>query len=220
MIRRVGTFSLARYDIGEQGNAGIGGVHDQVVIGHVFEVGDKGGLLEFAAALAAQAVADAPEKGILAEAVEVGAEVGGAGREVTDGADHDFILGGHVEDPLVVLQQAAALDLDRADDAKGFDDGAVTVRERGLVHHGVGRVVLAGVSHAARAEGIEEVDVGVDDRDRVGGRHDRPGGRGRGRGLRGGLGLKGVGQAGGGKGGGGAEEGAAGDTVFHVRAPY
>ncbi len=65
-------------------------------------------------------------------------EFGFAGFKVTDEANNDRIVLGKVKHPLIVFEQCACFDDNRARDPKRFDDLLESIRECSLVEHRLG----------------------------------------------------------------------------------
>src|ERR1700690_603088 len=148
------------HDVGQKRHARVRRVQHQVGVGQGLQVGDELRLVELRARVPSQPVADPAEERVLVETLEIRPEVGRAGHQVPDGAHHDVVLARDIEHPLVVLEPAAALDLNGANDAQRLADGAVARRQRRLVQYGDLRV---GPWRALGTERIEQMDVGVDD---------------------------------------------------------
>src|SRR2546430_14953284 len=87
-----------------------------------------------------------------------------AGLQVSDHADDDGFVSRYGKDPFVVGRPGAALDSDRADDAVGSGQLSVAIRQRALVD----RTVLWRPRDTLRTRNIEQVNVGVDNRNSFG----------------------------------------------------
>ena len=87
------------------------------------------------------------------------------GFQVSNRADDDRVLCGHVQDPLIVLQPGARFDLDGAHDAETFGNFAISAGQSRLVEYGV---PLVGPRYALGTGRIEEMNVRIEDRDRYG----------------------------------------------------
>ena len=81
----------------------------------------------------------------------------------------------HLEHPQVVFHPGARFDLHGADDAERRCQRAIARRQRGLRRSGSRS---AGIGCALRARRVEEMDMGVDDRNRCGRLHGQRLGRG------------------------------------------
>ena len=150
----------------EQRHARIRRVQHEVGLGESFEAADEvrvRGLLRDVASPEVS-VADAAKQRVLVVALEVLGELGLVRLEIADHADDDRILLRDLEDPQVVLDPRARLDLDRADDAERDRELPIAFRVGCDAWH-AGRT---GVRRALRAIRVEQVNVRVDDRDRRG----------------------------------------------------
>src|SRR5258706_3524720 len=86
--------------------------------------------------------------------------------EVAHGADDDRVLGGGVENPLVVLQPGATLNLNRTYDAEPIYDLPIPVWQGGLVES---CIILVRPGDALRSARVEKMYLGVNDRHGAGG---------------------------------------------------
>src|SRR4029077_14454930 len=80
-------------------------------------------------------VADAAKQRVLVVALEVLGELGLVGLEIAQHADDDRIFLRDLEDPQVVLDPRARLDLDRADDAEWDRELPIPLRVRCQAWH-------------------------------------------------------------------------------------
>ena len=202
---QIGNAVAHAHDIGQQRHAGIRRVQNQIGVGQGLEVGDKFRPVKFPAALPAQPVTNPAKERIFAEPVEIGFEIGRAGRQMSNGSHHDVVLGRDIQHPLVVFEQGAALDFNRSHDAQRLGDGTVSLRQGSLVEN---CVCAVGPGRASGPKRIVKVNVRVNDRNSSG----RSCGGSRSLGCK--RAIQSAGQRGPGK-CGGAKKPAAGNFMLH-----
>ncbi len=102
-------------------------IEGQSRIGECLKVGHDLRLLEQLLHVPAPEIrkADADIERVLVQPGEMLAEIRMAGKQVADLAHHDRLLGGHVQNPVIVFHPGTAFGLDHADHAVGFGDLAV-----------------------------------------------------------------------------------------------
>ena len=148
----------------EQRHARIRRVQHEVRVGEAFEPADEvrvRGLLRDVASPEV-AVADAAKQRVLVVALEVLGELGLVGLEIADHADDERILLRDLEDPQVVLDPRARLDLDGADHAQRDRELPIAFRVGSDAWH----ARRTGVRRALRAIRVVQVNVRVDDGNR------------------------------------------------------
>ena len=164
----------------QQREARVGGVHHEIGVRKPLQAGDERRRFDLRRDVAAPqvAAADAAEQPVLAIAIEILGKLRLLGFEVADHADDDRVALGDVEHPQVVFDPRAGFHLDRADDAQRPGQRAIPRRRRGDRRT---RRLRPGVRRSLRAIGIEQVDVRVDDgnRLRLRGQPGGDGGRGK-----------------------------------------
>ena len=151
----------------EQIDPRVGGIQDQIRLRQQPKAFDERGASHFLRQVPAPEVAvpDAPEERILVVAAQHLCEVRLPGLEISNHADHDGVRLSHLEHPQVVFHPGARFDFHGADDAERRCQRSIARRQRGLRRSGSRS---AGVGRALRARRVEEMDMGVDDRNRCG----------------------------------------------------
>ena len=151
----------------EQVDPRVGGVQHEIGLSEQPKSVDERGALGLFRDVASPevAVSDASKEPVLVISGQHFSEVRPRGLEVADHADHDGVPLRDFEHPQVVFHPRTRFDLDRADDAEGRRERAIAWRQRGLRRAGVG---MARVGRALGPRRIEQMNMGVDDRDRGG----------------------------------------------------
>src|ERR1035438_7442822 len=132
-----------------QRRRGIGGIERQAGLGQRLESADEFRLPQFRAQIPAPQVAipDTSKQRVARETFQLAAELRMTGFQVSNNADDNRVFGGHVQDPLIVLQPRAAFDLDGAHDAETLGNLAISAGQSRLVEYGV---LLVRPRHALR----------------------------------------------------------------------
>ena len=149
----------------EEWHTRVRGVQHEVRLGEEFQAAEKVGVRGLLRDVASPQVpvADPTEQRVLVVSLQVLRKLRLVWLQVADHADHDRITLGDLEHPEVVLDPRARLDMDRADDAERDRERAIALRVGGD-RSGARRRLGTAVRRALRARRIEEVNMGVDDR--------------------------------------------------------
>ena len=149
----------------EKRQAGVGRVHHEVGVGQALQPVDERRHFDLSREVATPEIpaTDAAEERILCVAPEILGKLRLLRLEIADGPDDDGILLCHLQDPQVVLYPGARLDFDRADCAERTSERPIARRKR---WHRRSGVLGTTIRCPLRAGRIEQVNVGIDDRDR------------------------------------------------------
>ena len=151
------------HDRVNQSRIGIGGLEHQARRGQRLQPIDKAWIFKVRRQIAVPEipVANPQKQRVAMQPVKIGQVGRRTGHKVSHHAHNHPVVGGHIQQPLVVARQRTRLNGDGAHNAQRRGFGHITLRQRRFVDHGVS---LLRPGNAAGPQRIEEMDVRINDR--------------------------------------------------------